>query len=105
MFEPLEVVYPLLLNGTVSREIVESSQPTLDLRSRCSIRLQVDRIIRDQVSPLACFRIDYQAQNGTQLFFYFVGSLNLSVQSVITQGSTAGVRHHTESEEQPNTED
>jgi hypothetical protein len=69
------------------------------------VRLQVDRIIRDQVSSLACFRIDGKAKDGTQFFLHFVGSLNLIVQSVITQGRSAGIRNHAQGEEQPNRED
>jgi hypothetical protein len=95
----------LALSGTVSREIVKSGQAGLDLGGRFLVWDQVDRIIRDQVSTLAGFRINHKAKNGTQLFLHFVGSLNLIVQSVITQSGTARVRHHPKSEEQPDSED
>jgi hypothetical protein len=69
------------------------------------VRIQVDRITRDQVSPLACFRIDGKAKDGIQHFLHFVGPLNLIIQSVITQGRPARIRNHAEGEEQPNGED
>jgi hypothetical protein len=54
---------------------------------------------------LAGFRIDHQVQKRTQLFLHFVISLNLIIQSVITKGSTARVRHHPESKKQPDGKD
>jgi len=69
------------------------------------VGLQIDRIVRNQISTLACFRIDHKAKNGTQLFLHLVVSLNLIVQSVITQRGSAGIRHHAEGEEQSDSED
>jgi len=105
LFELSKLVHPLPLSDTVSREIVKSGQSGIDSRGRFLVWHQVDRIIRNQVSTLACFRINHKAENSTQLFLHFVGSLNLIVQPVITQGGTAGVRNHPKSEEQPNSED
>ena len=78
-FDPPKLVHPLLLKGTLFREAVKPSHSGIDLRCRFLVRLQVDRIIRNQISTLACFRIDHQAKNGTQLFLHFVILLNLIV--------------------------
>jgi hypothetical protein len=94
LFEPPKIVYPLLLRAAIFCEISESSQSAIDLRDRFLVRLQVNRIVRKQVAALACFRIDGKAKDGTQLFLHFVSSLKLIVQSVITQGRSAGIRYH-----------
>jgi hypothetical protein len=104
-FEPPKLVHPLLLRGTGFREAIKPSQSGIDLRNRFFVGLQIDRIVRNQISTLACFHVDHKAKNGTQLFLHLVVSLNLIVQSVIAQGGSAGVRNHPEGEAQPNSED
>jgi len=69
------------------------------------VGLQIDRIVRNQISTLACFHVDHKAKNGTQLFFTSWFSLNLIVESIIAQGGSVGVRNHPEGEAQPNSED
>jgi hypothetical protein len=104
-FDPSKLRHLPLLRGTGFRQPVKRSQSGIDLRGRFLVGLQVDWIIRNQISTLACFRIDHKAKNGTQLFLHFVVSLNLIVQSVVTHGGSAGVRYHPEGEEQPDRED
>jgi hypothetical protein len=105
VFEASKLSRPLLLNRIVFREIGKSGQPPLDLRGCFLVGLQVEGVTSNQVSSLACFCIDQKAKNITQLFLDFMCPLNLIVQSVITQGSTAGVRDHPKSEKQPHAED
>ena len=87
-FEPPKLAYPLLLRGTGVREAIKPSQSGIDLRNRFLVRLQIDRIVRNQISTLDCFHVDHKAKNGTQLFLHLVVSLNLIVQSVIAQGGS-----------------
>jgi hypothetical protein len=105
LFEPSKLTHLFPLNGVASREIIQSSQPAFDLGGRLLVWLQVDCVIGDQVSALAGLRIDHKPKNCTQILLYFVGSLNLIVQSVVTQGSPAGVRNHTKCKKQPGSKD
>jgi hypothetical protein len=79
LFELSQIVHPLPLNGTVSREIVEPVQSGIDLGSSVLVWHQIDRIIGNQVATLTCFRINYKAKHSPQLLFHFVVSLNLIV--------------------------